>query len=133
MGSIHKKIFGMPMSDQDKPWAPHVICGTCRTILAGWLQGKKIAMPFAVPRVWREQKNHHDDCYFCMIDITKYRKAKGRQALPLAFLYFVISIIHDYNVYVFVLFMSMFYCYLCLCFTVIYVYVLLLFMSMLKL
>ena len=37
-------------------------------------------MPFAVPRVWREQKNHHDDCYFCMIDITKYRKAKGRQA-----------------------------------------------------
>ena len=38
-------------------------------------------MPFAVPRVWREQKNHHDDCYFCMIDTTKYRKTKGRKAL----------------------------------------------------
>ena len=71
----------MPIGDQDKPWAPHVICRTCRTTLAGWLRGRKKAMPFAVPRVWAEQKNHNDDCYFCMIDITKYRKAKGRQAL----------------------------------------------------
>ena len=71
----------MSMCDQDKPQAPHVICGTCRSTLAGWLRGIKLAMHFAVPRVWREQKYHHDDCYFCMIDITKYRKAKGRQAL----------------------------------------------------
>ena len=24
----YEKYFGMPMGDQDKPWAPHVICGT---------------------------------------------------------------------------------------------------------
>ena len=56
-------------------------CGTLRTTLAGWLKGRKKAMPFGVPRVWREQKNHHSDCYFYMIDIKKYRKANGRQAL----------------------------------------------------
>ncbi|KAI6646139.1 hypothetical protein LOD99_9490 [Oopsacas minuta] len=31
-------------------------------------------MPFAIPRVWRELQNHHDDCYFCMINTAKYRK-----------------------------------------------------------
>ncbi|XP_076035733.1 uncharacterized protein LOC143021852 [Oratosquilla oratoria] len=71
----------MPMGDQDKPWAPHVICGSCRSTLEGWLRGTGRAMPFAIPRIWREPKNHHDDCYFCMIDVTKYRKVKGRQAL----------------------------------------------------
>ncbi len=23
-------------------------------------------MPFGIPVVWREPKNHHDDCYFCI-------------------------------------------------------------------
>ncbi|XP_068232400.1 uncharacterized protein [Palaemon carinicauda] len=73
----------MPMGDQDKPWAPHVICGSCRSTLEGWLRGTGRAMPFAIPRVWREPKNHHDDFFFffCTVDVTKYRKVKGRQAL----------------------------------------------------
>lgn len=70
------------MGDHEKPWAPHVICGSCRSNLDGWLRGARKAMPFAVPRVWREPKNHHDDCYFCMINISKYRRLKGRKALP---------------------------------------------------
>ena len=86
----YEKYFGMLMGDQDKPWAPHVICGFCRTTLAEWLElvlhtlvtaediALKKATPFAVIRIWRGQKNHHDDCYFCMIDITKYN---GSQAL----------------------------------------------------
>ena len=80
----YKKYFRMYMGDQDKPWVirtNHVMCGFWRTTLAGWLRGRKKAMPFGVARVWGEQKNHHDEFYFCMIDITKYRKAKGRQAL----------------------------------------------------
>jgi len=38
-------------------------------------------MPFAIPRVWRGPQNHHNGCYFCMINIVKYRKVKGRRAL----------------------------------------------------
>ncbi|MEL7005850.1 MAG: hypothetical protein AAFN93_24440 [Bacteroidota bacterium] len=78
----YRLYFGISIGDQDKPWAPHVICGSCRSNLDAWLRGARKAMPFAVPRVWREPKNHHDDCYFCMIDISKYRKAKGRKSLP---------------------------------------------------
>lgn len=78
---IAYSIFGMPMGDQDKPWTPHVICGSCRSTLEGWLRGTGRTMPFTVPRVWREPENHHDDCYFCMTDVTKYRKVKGRRAL----------------------------------------------------
>ncbi|KAI6657169.1 hypothetical protein LOD99_15955 [Oopsacas minuta] len=38
-------------------------------------------MPFAIPRVWRGPQNYHDDRNFCMINIAKYRKVKGRRAL----------------------------------------------------
>ena len=38
-------------------------------------------MPFAVPRVWRELQSHRDDCYFCMINISKYCKVRGRRAM----------------------------------------------------
>ena len=38
-------------------------------------------MSFVVSRVWRERQNHHDNCYFCMINISKYRKVRGRRAM----------------------------------------------------
>ena len=45
----------MDIGDQDKPWAPQVICGGCRrSNLEGWLRGSGKGMSFAVPRVWRE-------------------------------------------------------------------------------
>ena len=71
----------MSIGDQDQAWAPHEICGSCRCILEGWLRGSARIMPFAIPRVWREPQNHHNDCYFCMINIAKYRKVKGRRTL----------------------------------------------------
>lgn len=77
----YRLYFGMPIGDQDKAWAPHVICGSCQVTLEGWLRGSRKSMPFAIARVWREPKNHLNDCYFCSVDITKYRKAKGRLAL----------------------------------------------------
>ena len=38
-------------------------------------------MSFVIPRVWREPQNHHYDFYFCMINILKYRKVRGRRAM----------------------------------------------------
>ena len=78
--TAYRLYFGMNIGDQDKSWAPHVICGSSRSNLEGWLRGSGRDMTFAVPRVWREPPNHHDDCYFCM-DIWEYRKVKGRKAM----------------------------------------------------
>ena len=74
----YESYFGMKISDQDKSWSPHVICGTCRSNLDGWLRGDRHSMPFAIPRIWREPKNHINDCYFCMVDISRFRKTKNR-------------------------------------------------------
>ena len=38
-------------------------------------------MPFAVPRIWREPTNHVNDCYFCMVDISVYKKPQDRKKL----------------------------------------------------
>ena len=68
----------MAVGDQDKLWAPHYSCGSCRSTLDGWLRGIQNSIPFAIPRIWRKPMNHHLDCYFCMVDISKYKKSKDR-------------------------------------------------------
>ena len=73
--------FDMPVGDQDKRWAPHVICEYCRRTLEGWFRGEKRAMPFAIPRVWLEPSNHLTDCYFCMADPNKRRKGKNAPSI----------------------------------------------------
>ena len=73
--------FGMDIGDQDKSWAPHVICGSCRSNLEGWLRDSGRVMLLAVSRVWREPQNHHDDCYFYKVNILKYRKVRGRRTM----------------------------------------------------
>jgi hypothetical protein len=77
----YQAYFGMPVGDQDKHWAPHVICDYCRRTLEAWFRGEKRVMPFAIPRVWRVPSNHLSDCYFCMVDPTKRRK--GKNAAPI--------------------------------------------------
>ncbi|GBN11927.1 hypothetical protein AVEN_98216-1 [Araneus ventricosus] len=71
--------FGCKIDDQGKDWAPHVCCRTCATTLSKWIHGKRKAMPFVVPMIWREPTNHIDDCYFCMVTldsggVTKKKK-----------------------------------------------------------
>ena len=29
-------------------------------------------MPFAISMIWREPRNHDDDCYFCLVNVTGY-------------------------------------------------------------
>ena len=60
--------FGVKLVDQDKNWAPHQVCKTCTEHLRQWTTGKR--KKFGIPMVWRVPKNHVDDCFFCMVNIT---------------------------------------------------------------
>ncbi|XP_076359557.1 uncharacterized protein LOC143251981 isoform X2 [Tachypleus tridentatus] len=51
MCEAYQAYFGMPVRDQDKPWAPHVTCEHCRKTLEGWYRWKKRAMKFAISRI----------------------------------------------------------------------------------
>lgn len=69
---LYNEYFMMKLGDQDKVWAPHVVCRTCVEALRNWKKEKKASLPFGIPMVWREQKNHYDDCYFCMINTSGF-------------------------------------------------------------
>src|SRR5215469_8389877 len=56
--------FGCKLGNQNKKWAPHIVCKSCAIHLGGWINRKGMAMPFAVPMVWREPSNNSSDCYF---------------------------------------------------------------------
>ena len=61
--------FGIKLADQDKAWAPHMVCKACTETLRGWTNGKR-SLNFGIPMVWREPTNHVADCYFCALDVT---------------------------------------------------------------
>lgn len=61
----YELYFGCKLGDQDKSWAPHFTCSTCAANLNIWLKDGSRHPSFGVPMIWREPKNHLDDCYFC--------------------------------------------------------------------
>ena len=70
----YKYYFDCNLGDQDKEWAPHVCCAPCNVMLPAWMNGKRKALPFSIPIVWHEPKNHFNDCYFCMTNIVRKEK-----------------------------------------------------------
>ena len=72
--------FGIKLGDQDKAWAPHMVCKACTEYLRQWSKGKKSCLKFGIPMVWREPTNHVTDCYFCAIDVTGINR-KNRSSL----------------------------------------------------
>lgn len=74
--SAYKAYFGVQVGDQDKSWAPHVVCGSCRSTLESWYRGEKRKMKFGVPRIWREPTDHTNNCYFCKVVVTCHRRGK---------------------------------------------------------
>ena len=80
--------FGCMLGDQDKEWAPHIVCKGCTEHLRDWTKGKRKGLTFGVPMVWMEPQNHHDDCYFCAINLTginrKNKKSLKYPSLPSA-------------------------------------------------
>lgn len=63
--------FGFAVRNLDKTWTPSVCCAQCNIMgikLTSWAKGSR-HMPFIVPMIWSEQKDHVSDCYFCQISI----------------------------------------------------------------
>ena len=71
--------FDCKIGNQDKSWAPHICCKPCYNGLIAWFNGKKAAFNFAVPMVWREPRNHADDCYFCLTNITGFNASSRKK------------------------------------------------------
>lgn len=67
--TLYNKYFKCPIGDQNKTWAPHIICNKCYRTLTNWNQGTGPGFSFGIPMIWREQKYRTTDCYFCMTDI----------------------------------------------------------------
>jgi hypothetical protein len=76
---LYFSYFQLKVGDQDKSFAPHTACNTCVEGLRYWYDGKRKAMPFAIPVQWREQKNHYDDWCFCMVNVTGYNKKNKKE------------------------------------------------------
>ncbi|XP_077117201.1 uncharacterized protein LOC143773722 [Ranitomeya variabilis] len=83
--TAYHHYFGVKVGDQEKPWAPHICCNSCSVNLVAWLKNKGRSMRFGVPMIWREPRNHVDDCYFCMVAPLQHgmsRKKKGTIEYP---------------------------------------------------
>jgi len=52
------------LGDQDKAWAPHIVCKQCVEHLRHWTKKTRKSLSFGIPMVWHELKNHFDDCFF---------------------------------------------------------------------
>jgi hypothetical protein len=75
---VYYAYFGVKLGDQDKSWAPHTVCCVCVEDLRKWSTGKNKVFRFGVPMVWREPKNHSDDCY-CAVAMLRVTTLKIRK------------------------------------------------------
>ena len=72
--------FKVMVGNQDKPWAPHIVCKPCVEHLQQWTNKCRKSLWFAIPMVWWEPKDHCNDCYFCAVK-TKGINRKNRNSL----------------------------------------------------
>ena len=63
------KYFGIQLGYQDKVWAPHIACKTCTDHLRQQTKGYRKQLKFHVPMIWREPRDHYDNCYFCKVSL----------------------------------------------------------------
>ena len=83
MKKAYLEYFEVKLGDQDKKWAPHKVCGAYIATLRKWSKGQKCHIKFEVPMVWRDPKNHHADCYFCMVNTKGFNfKRKHAASYP---------------------------------------------------
>jgi len=77
---LYKLYFQCSVGEQDKSWAPHVCCVKCSSGLYSWFKSGQ-GLPFGIPMIWREQRDHLSDCYFCAFSLTGIQ-ARGKKNLP---------------------------------------------------
>ena len=70
----YQAYSGVELGDQDKLFAPHICCKACVENLLDWRNKKRKSMPFGVPMVWREGKDHITDCYFCTTNLKSINR-----------------------------------------------------------
>ena len=75
----YKAYFGIKLGNQKKSWELHKVCKQCTETLRFWTEGKVSSLRFGIPMVQREPKNHYDDCYFCMVDMTGWNQRKTKE------------------------------------------------------
>ena len=39
-----------------------------------WTKGTRDKLPFGIPMVWREPRDHSSDCYFCIVKTSGHNK-----------------------------------------------------------
>ena len=61
--------FKIKLGDQDKTWASYIICKTCVKHLWQWTNGKRKCLKFGISIVCKEQRNHREFFYFCLVNI----------------------------------------------------------------
>ena len=76
---LYKAYFHCDIGDQEKTWVPQVCCLTCVKTLSAWYANKNIHIKIGVPMIWRERKDHSNDCYFCQQDYTGCTTAKKKK------------------------------------------------------
>ena len=75
---MYYSYFGTKLCDQDKSWALRKICHVYVEDLRKWSKGEKKVFTLwcsYVSMMWREPKNHCDNCCFCSCDLIGYYSA----------------------------------------------------------
>ena len=76
--SFFSKYYDCPVGDQDKTWAPHIVCSKCDITLKEWKKSKgKTQFSFVTLMYWMEVTDHKE-CYFCQTDLNGMNRNKRR-------------------------------------------------------
>ena len=73
--------FKIKLGNQDKTWAPHIICKSCKESLRLQTTANRTALKFRIPMIQREPANHFDDCYFCVANLNRHNKKNRKNIL----------------------------------------------------
>ena len=74
--NAYRAYFQVELGDQDKNWAPHIVCKTWLENMRLWTSSKLKSLRHAISMIWREPQNHFNDCYFCFVSIAGLNQKK---------------------------------------------------------